>query len=101
MAKILHSLDILNTMSYIKLSHLEGLSNIHLASILVQELSQDIKDRKKDAAFLEFLKKEPKLAYVYNRIFFQSKFLYTLIIIHLTSLISFIVKQNKNKIYNY
>ena len=74
MAKILHSWDILNTISYIKLSHLEGLSNIHLASILVQELSQDIKDRKKDAAFLDFLKKEPRLAYVYNRIFILSKF---------------------------
>ena len=80
LAKILHSWDILNTISYIKLSHLEELSKIHLASVLVEELFQHIKDRKKNAAFLEFLKKEPRLAYVYNRIFLLSKFLHLLCI---------------------
>ena len=74
LAIILHSLDILNSTSYVKLSHLEELSNIHIASVLVEELSQHLKDRNKNAAFLEFLKKEPRLVYVYNRILVLSKF---------------------------
>ena len=73
MAKTLHSLDILNNISFIKVSNLQ-LSNIHLASVLVEELSQDIKERKRYVAFLNFLKKEPSLAYVNYRIFFLSKF---------------------------
>ena len=78
MAKILHSLDILNTISYVKLSNLGKLSNIHLASVLVEELSQHIKDGKKEVAFLMFLKKEPRLAYVYHKIFYLGKFFHLL-----------------------
>ena len=75
MAETLHSLDIMNNISYTKLSNLQQLSKIHLASVLVEELSQDIKKRKKYVVFLNFFKKEPSLAYVNYRIFFLRKFI--------------------------
>ena len=74
MATTLHSLDILNNITYTKLSILQQLSNIHLASVLVEKLSEDIKHRKKYIEFLLFFKREPSLAYVNYRMLFQSKF---------------------------
>ena len=75
MATTLHSLDILNNISYTKLRNLQQLSNIHLASVLVEKLSEDIKERKIYIEFLYFIKKEPSLAYVNHGIFLLSKFL--------------------------
>ena len=75
MATTLHSLDILNNISYTKLSNLKQLSNIHFASVLVEELSEDIKERNKYIEFLHFIKREPSLAHVNYGIFFLSKFL--------------------------
>ena len=74
MARTLHSLDIWNNISYTKFTNLQQLSNIHLASVLVQKLSEDIKERKKYVEFLIFFRREPSLAYVNYRIFFLSKF---------------------------
>ena len=76
MAKKLHSVDILNSISFSILFNLQKLSNNHLASVLVNELSQDIKERKKFIAFLDTLKKEPSLAYIYYKISFLSKYHY-------------------------
>ena len=45
MLKTLHSLDILNPMSYSMLYKLQGLSYIHISSVVVEELSQDIKEK--------------------------------------------------------
>ena len=73
MAKKLRSLDILNSTSFSNLSNLLELSNIHLASVLVDQLSQDIKEEKKYIALLDFLKKEPSLVYLYYKITFLSK----------------------------
>ena len=75
MAKTLHSLDILNSKSFSMLSNLQELSNIHLTSLLVEELSQDIRERKKYFAFVNFLKSEPSLINLYYKILFQSKFI--------------------------
>ena len=72
MAKKLHSLDILNTASFYRLSNLQGLSHTHLASVLVDQLSQDIKEKMKYVELLHFLKKEPSLVYLYNKITFLS-----------------------------
>ena len=73
MAKKLHSLDILNSTSFSMLSNLQGLSHIHLTSVLVDQLSQDIKERKKYVALLDFLSKEPSLVYLYYKISFLSE----------------------------
>ena len=72
MAKKLRSLDILNSTSFSKLSNLLELSNIHLASVIVDQLSQDIKEKKKYIGLLDFLKKEPSLVCLYYKITFLS-----------------------------
>ena len=73
MLKTLHSLDILNPISYSMLYKLQGLSNIHISSVLAEELSQDIKENKKYIEFLDFLEREYSLHYVYYKISFLSK----------------------------
>ena len=73
MAKTLHSLDILNSKSQFMLSNLPHLSNIHLASLLVEELSQNIKERKKYVAFQHFLEREPSLIHIHYKMSFLSK----------------------------
>ena len=75
MAKELHSLRILNSISFSMLSGLQDLSNKHMASILVKDLSQDIRETKKYIAFLELLRKEPSLDYVCYKMHFLSKYL--------------------------
>ena len=73
MAKTLHSLDILNPVSYSMLYKLQGLSYIHISSVVVEELSQDIKEKNKYIAFLDFLKRESSLHFLYHKISFLSK----------------------------
>ena len=75
MATTLHSLDIINSISISQfmLSNLQHLSNIHLASLLVEKLSQDIQERKKYVAFQHFLKQEPSLIHIYYKMSFLSK----------------------------
>ena len=73
MAKKMHSLDILDSASFSMLSNLHGLSNIHLASVLVEQLSQDIKEKNNYVALLDFLIKLSSLVYLYNRITFRSE----------------------------
>ena len=75
MAKTLHSLNILNSKSFSMLSNLQELSNIHLTSLLVEELSQDIRERKKYFAFIHFFKSEPLLINLYYKMLFRSKFI--------------------------
>ena len=75
MAERLHSLNVLNSESFRNFSNLRGLSNIHLASILVYKLSYDLKSNRKYINFLKLLKGEPKLQYVYYYIIGQSKLL--------------------------
>ena len=74
LAETLHSLNIIR---FYKLPKLQELSNIHLASVIVDQLSQDIKERKKYLAFLNFLKREPSLSYIYYKMSFLSKSKYT------------------------
>ena len=73
MARTLHSLDILNSISPFILSNLPQLSSIHLASLLVEKLSQDIQERKKYVAFQHFLKREPSLIHVHYKMSRLSK----------------------------
>ena len=73
MARTLHSLDILNSIGPFILSNLPHLSNIHLASLLVEELSQDIQERKKYIAFQHFLEREPSLIHIHYKMSFLSK----------------------------
>ena len=73
MAEKLHSLDILNSASFYRLTNLQGLvSHTHLASVLVDQLSLDIQQKRKYVELLIFLKKEPSLVYLYNKITFLS-----------------------------
>ena len=72
MAKILYSLDILNSTRFSILSNLK-LSKVHLASVLVDQLLQAMKERKKYVAFLDLLKREPSLVHVYYKMSFLSK----------------------------
>ena len=73
MAEKLRSLDILNSASFSRLSNLQGLvSHSHLASVLVEQLSQDIKEKKKYVGLLHFLNEEPSLVYLYYKITFLS-----------------------------
>ena len=74
MAITLHSLDILNNNSFSILSNFQELSNIHLTSLLVEQLSPDIINEKKYIAFLKFLKSESSLMDVYYKMIFLSKF---------------------------
>ena len=73
MSKKIYSLDILNPKSYSMLYKLQGLSNIHISSVLVEELTQDIKEKNKYIAFLDFLKRESSLDFLYQKIYFLSK----------------------------
>ena len=73
MATKLHSLDILNSISLFKLSNSTQLSNIHLASLLVEELPQDIQETKKYVAFQKFLKREPSLIHIHYKMQFLRK----------------------------
>ena len=75
MAKELHSLGILNSITFSMLSGLQDLSNQHIASILVKYLSQDIRETKKYIAFLELLRNEPSLNYVCYKMHYLSKYL--------------------------
>ena len=75
MIKTLHSLDIINPVNYFLLHKLQGLSNIHISSVLVEELSQDIKENKKYIEFLDFLKRESSLQFVYYKMSLLSKYL--------------------------
>ena len=73
MAEKLRSLDILNSASFSRLTNIQGLvSHTHLASVLVDQLSQDIIEKKKYVELLHLLKKEPSLVYLYYKISFQS-----------------------------
>ena len=73
MAEKLHSLDILNSASFSRLTNIQGLvSHTHLASVLVDQLSLDIKEKKKYVELLHLLKKEPMLVYLYYKITFLS-----------------------------
>ena len=73
MAETLHSLDILNSASFYRLTNLQGLvSPTHFASVLVDQLSLDIQQKRKYVELLHFLKKEPSLVYLYNKITFLS-----------------------------
>ena len=76
MAETLHSLNILSSKSFHRISNLQELNNAHLASILVEELSHDLKDREKYNSLLTYLKKEN--SHVYYDILLQSKFLFLL-----------------------
>ena len=76
MAKTLNALDILNSGTFIRASNLQALSDTHLASVLVDELSQDTKEHEKYTAFLIFLEKETSLLYVHYKMSFISKYLY-------------------------
>ena len=73
MAKTLHALDILNSGSFIKVSNLQALSNTHIASVLVDQFSQDTKEHEKYMAFLFFLENEKSLLYIYHKMYFLSK----------------------------
>jgi len=70
---MLHSFNILNSKSFIQISKLQKLPNANLASVLVKELSHDIKNETKYHAFLEFLKGHHELMYVYYQIIQYSK----------------------------
>ena len=72
MAERLHSLKILSSKSFHRISNLKELNNVHLASVLVQELSHDLKDRQKYNSLLTYLKKEN--SDIYHEILVQSKF---------------------------
>ena len=71
MVEKLHSLNILSSNKFEELSNLQGLTNIHLASVLVEELSDDVKDNKKYKLLLDYLKLEN--THVYYEILRQSK----------------------------
>ena len=69
MAEKLRSLDILTSASFSRLSNLQGLvSHTHLASVIVEQLSQDIQEKKNYVGLLHFLNKEPSLGYLYCKI---------------------------------
>ena len=72
MAEKLCSSEIFNSASFSRLSNLQGLSHTHLASVLVDKLSQDIKEKRKYVGLLNFLKNEPSLVYLYYKITFLS-----------------------------
>ena len=72
MAEKLHSLDIINSASFSMLSNIQGLSHTHLSSVLVDQLSQDIKEKRKYVGLLNFLKKEASLGYLNYKITFLS-----------------------------
>ena len=79
MAKELHSLNVLNSKSFDLISSIKNeLSNTHMASVLVEELSQDLVEKNKYKAFLLFLKKEKPR--IYEQIMDQSKSIMTTII---------------------
>ena len=63
MAVRLHSLNILNSKNFKRITNLKRVSNVHLASIMVEELSHDLKDQNKFRTFLHFLKSEHILMY--------------------------------------
>ena len=66
MAEELHSLNILNSKSFILMVNLKnGLTNKHLASILIEEVSHDLIDENKYSAFLKFLKREQPLIHLH------------------------------------
>ena len=73
MAEKLHSLDMLSSKSFEQLSNLQGMNNAHLASVLVQELSHDMKDKNKYNSLLSYLKMEN--AHVYYEILHHSELL--------------------------
>ena len=63
MAENLHSLNILSSKRFQLLSKLQGLHNNHIASVLVQELSHDMKDNNKYITLLNYLKIENSRVY--------------------------------------
>ena len=69
----LHSLNILNSKRFKLLFNLQGLPKTQLASVLVEQLSQDIKHKKKYDAFLSYLKMEN--SHVYYEIVHHRKLL--------------------------
>ena len=71
MAENLHSLNILSSKRFELLSNLQGLQNNHLASVLVQELSHDMKDNNKYIALLNYFKMEN--SHIYHEILQHSK----------------------------
>ena len=71
MAEKLHSLDILSLKTFEVLSNLQGMNNAHLASVLVQELLHDMKDKNKYNSLLNYLKMEN--AHVYYEILHHSE----------------------------
>ena len=71
MIETLHSLNILSSNRFELLSNLQGLTNNHLASVLVEELSHDMKDNNKYKLLLQYLRMEN--APVYYEILQQSK----------------------------
>ena len=71
MAENLHLLNILSSKRFELLSNLQGLQNNHLASILVQELSHDMKDNKKYISLLNYLKMEN--SHIYHELLQHSK----------------------------
>ena len=71
MAENLHSLNILSSKRFELLSNLQELPNNQIASVLVQELSHDIKDNKKYISLLNYLKLEN--SHVYHEIVQHSK----------------------------
>ena len=73
MAEKLHSLDMLSSKTFEQLSNLQGMNNDHLASVLVQELSHDLKDKNKYNSLLSYLKMEN--AHVYYEILHHSELL--------------------------
>ena len=71
MAVKLHSLNILHSTTFKRITNWKRVSNVHLASILVQELSHDLKKQNIYRTFLNFLKREHIL--MYESILRQSK----------------------------
>ena len=71
MAVKLHSFNILNSTSFKRITNWKRVPNTHLATILVEELSHDLKEQNKYRTFLNFLKREQFL--MYESIMWHSK----------------------------
>ena len=71
MAQELYSWNIISSKRLDVLLHLQGLPNTHLATVLVDQLSQDMNDINKYHSLLGYLKE--KNSYVYNEIEQSSK----------------------------
>ena len=72
MAQRLHSWNVLSSKRLEVLLNLRGLRNAHLASVLVDQLSHDIKDNNKYYALLGYLKEQN--SHVHYEIDQSSKF---------------------------